>query len=172
MNPTLWHSTIILFFVGLIAAAIGLLYSQSSADLPVQDSQPIAFSHEFHAGKLAVDCRYCHRAAHQSPTAGLPTVSLCIGCHQNVDAKHVGIETLLDHWKRQQPVAWVRLQRLPDFVYFTHARHLSRDVQCVDCHGHVESTAHTPRAATYEMGWCLACHEARRAPQDCLTCHK
>lgn len=172
MHRALWQSASVLSLVSLMAIAIALLYSQGSADLPGQDRQPIAFSHELHAGKLAVDCRYCHRAAHQSPTAGIPTVSLCMGCHQNVDAKQGSIETLLDHWKRQQPVDWVRLQRLPDFVYFTHERHLSRDVQCVDCHGQVESSPHTPRAATYEMGWCLACHEARRAPQDCLTCHK
>jgi hypothetical protein len=146
MKPAFWHSAIILILVSLIAMAVGLVYSQSSADLRSQDFQPIAFSHELHAGKLAVDCRSSHRAAHQSPRAGLPTVSLCVGCHQNVDAKQNGIEALLDHWKRQQPVAW---------VYFTHERHLARDVQCVDCHGHVESAPHTPRAATYEMGLVL-----------------
>ena len=82
------------------------------------------------------------------------------------------IQTLLDHWQRQQPIAWVRLQRLPDFVYFTHERHLAHGLQCSTCHGEVDRMTTTPRAATYEMGWCLSCHRQRGASRDCVTCHK
>jgi len=172
MTHVLRQSAVILLLTGLVAAGIGFLYSKGSADLADQDRQPIAFSHEFHAGKLAIDCLYCHRFAHQSPTAGIPTMNICMGCHRNIDADSDGHKTLLDHWERQQPVSWVRLQRLPDFVYFTHERHLAHGVQCVDCHGRVDATPYTPRAATYEMGWCLACHQQRGASRDCLTCHK
>ena len=172
MKRSVLHSVSLLSVVGLVALAVGLLYSKGSADLAAQDRQPIPFSHEFHAGRLGLDCLYCHRAAHQSPTAGVPSLQLCMGCHRNMDANQPGIQTLLDHWTRRQPVAWVRLQRLPDFVYFTHERHLANQVQCLDCHGQVESTPYTPRAATYEMGWCLACHQQRGASRDCITCHK
>jgi hypothetical protein len=172
MNRSLWHSAGILFAVALIAWSIGLLYSKGSVDLAAQDHQPIPFSHAFHSGKLAIDCLYCHRFAHQSPTAGIPSMNLCMGCHQNINAESDAQKTLLDHWERRQPLAWVRLQRLPDFVYFTHERHLAHGLQCVNCHGLVDATPHTPRAATYEMGWCLACHQERGASRDCVTCHK
>jgi hypothetical protein len=89
-----------------------------------------------------------------------------------VDTKGPEITKLFIHWKEQKPISWVRLQRLPDFVYFTHDMHLHAGLQCADCHGRVEQTRHTPRAAAYEMGWCLTCHQQRGASQDCWTCHK
>ena len=126
MDPTRWLSLGIVGMATVAASAVGLLYSQGSADLATQDVQPISFSHALHAGQLKLDCLYCHRSAHQSRTASVPSLHLCMGCHQNLEATGAGSQTLLDHWKRQQPVAWVRLQRLPDFVYFTHERHLLR----------------------------------------------
>ena len=167
-----WMATALLVVTGILAAAIGLLYSKGSADLIGADTQPVRFSHELHAGRLQVDCLYCHRFADQSTVAGIPTMRLCMGCHQNLAAETKETMVLLDQWKQQTPVAWVRLQRLPDFVYFTHERHLGHGLQCVTCHGHVDEMPYTPRAATYEMGWCLSCHQERAASRDCWTCHK
>lgn len=172
MTRSLWQSLGLLTVATVSALGIGILYSKGSADSSAQDQQPISFNHAFHAGELALDCRYCHRAAHISPAAGIPSLHLCMGCHQNIDTTQPGIQTLVDHWKRQEPVAWVRLQRLPDFVYFTHERHLAHGLECTTCHGEVARMTSTPRAATYEMGWCLSCHQQRGASRDCLTCHK
>ena len=48
--------------------------------------QPIAFPHNTHAGtepgQMAMDCQYCHFSAERSVDAGLPSVDLCVGCHQ------------------------------------------------------------------------------------------
>ena len=172
MNHHHWLSLGILGMAAVAASTVGLLYSKGSADLLTQDEQPIPFNHAFHAGQLNLDCLYCHRSAQQSPTASVPSVHLCMGCHQNLDAETPGTQVLMDHWKRQQPVSWVRLQRLPDFVYFTHERHLAHGLQCNTCHGEVQEMTTTPRAASYEMGWCLSCHQQRGASQDCLTCHR
>jgi hypothetical protein len=167
-----WIATALLIMTAILAAAIGLLYSKGSADLIGADTQPLRFSHELHAGRLRVDCLYCHRFAEQSATAGIPSMKLCMGCHQNLASETVHTAALLDHWKEQIPVSWRRLQRLPDFVYFTHERHLAHGLQCTTCHGHVQQMPYTPRAATYEMGWCLSCHRERDASRDCWTCHK
>ena len=172
MSPSRWKSLGILLVAGLTALVVGLLYSKGSADSAAQDRQPIPFNHKFHAGQLKLDCVFCHRSAHQSQTAGSPSLKLCMGCHQNIDAKKAGIQTLLDHWNTQRPVSWVRLQRLPDFVYFTHERHLAQGLQCTTCHGDVGQMTTTPRAATLEMGWCISCHQQRGASRDCLTCHQ
>lgn len=172
MTRAWWQSLGLVFLATVSALLIGFLYSKGSADSAAQDQQPIPFSHAFHAGELGLDCRFCHRAAHFSPTAGIPSLQLCMGCHRNMEANHPGIQTLVDHWTRQQPVEWVRLQRLPDFVYFTHERHLAHGLECATCHGEVKRMTGTPRAATYEMGWCLSCHQQREASHDCVTCHK
>jgi hypothetical protein len=154
------------------AVIVATLYSQGSADLPQQDAQPLDFSHELHAGRLQVACLFCHRHAEVSPVAGIPSMQVCMSCHQSMSSHSPGAQRLQQYWDDGRPVPWVRLQRLPDFVYFTHEMHLAAGLQCANCHGNVEAVSETPRAATYEMGWCLTCHRQREAPQDCWTCHK
>src|SRR5512132_3131035 len=44
--------------------------------------QPINYSHKTHAGKLGMNCLYCHTGAARSPIANLPAVSTCMGCHK------------------------------------------------------------------------------------------
>jgi hypothetical protein len=157
---------------GGVAMGIGALYAIGSADLAVQDKQPVPFSHRLHAGTLKVDCRFCHRYAENSPVAGVPSMALCQTCHKSLANTTSGSMALQAYWKQSQPIAWIRLQRLPDHVYFTHEMHLLAGLSCVSCHGNVERMSGTPRAPTYEMGWCLTCHQQRGASQDCLVCHQ
>ncbi|CUS39667.1 putative Menaquinol oxidoreductase complex ACIII, cytochrome c subunit ActA [Candidatus Nitrospira nitrificans] len=162
----------VLLFTGVMAAWVGMLYSAGSSDTGDQDMQPVPFSHARHAGRLKVDCLYCHRFASLSATAGVPSVQLCMSCHRNLMKETPDTRKLLGYWERQEPIPWVRLHRLPDFVYFTHEMHLRARLRCIDCHGHVGRVSLTPRAASYEMGWCLTCHQQRGASLDCWTCHK
>jgi len=155
-----------------VAAATGFLYAVAGGDGAGQDAQPIAFNHELHAGRLGVECLFCHRHAEYSSTAGVPSVSLCMSCHRSIEPDSPGMRELTAHWNTRTPIAWVRLQWLPDHVYFTHSMHLHEGMRCADCHGRVENMNGTPRAPSFEMGWCLSCHARRDAPRDCWTCHK
>lgn len=151
---------------------IGLFYSLSSADLAVQDRQPVPFSHRLHAGTLEIACQFCHRHAKYSPVAGVPSLALCQTCHQSLPQTTPGMKVLQTYWEQKRAIPWIRLQRLPDHVYFTHEMHLFAGLTCTSCHGNVARMTGTPRAPTYEMGWCLTCHEQRGASHDCWTCHK
>lgn len=172
MSFRIWKVGIILILCSVIAASSGFLYSMGSKDPMRTVIQPIDFSHELHAGALKIQCLFCHRHATESPTASLPTVSLCMGCHSGLDSDNPTLTPLLVHWKDRKPIQWIRPSRLPDFVYFTHARHLQSGLGCQECHGQVAQMASTPRAPAFEMGWCLSCHTQRGASEDCLTCHK
>ena len=82
-------------FVGLAIAGIGLTIGVSSlqaakpADTlnpeipktPVGPAieQPIHYSHKLHAGKLGIDCGYCHTNVDKSPIANYPNVETCMG---------------------------------------------------------------------------------------------
>ena len=46
-----------------------------------QPEQPIAFSHEVHAGLNGVDCNYCHSSAKKSAHSGVPSANVCMNCH-------------------------------------------------------------------------------------------
>jgi len=44
-------------------------------------SQPVAYSHKLHAGKMGIECKYCHHSAEKSKHAGIPSVNVCMNCH-------------------------------------------------------------------------------------------
>ena len=149
--------------------AVGLL---ATLYKPQPLEQPIAFSHRLHAGEKNIDCQYCHAAARRSISAGLPSVERCWGCHQFIATRRPEIRKLADYWQKQQPIPWIRIHRLPDFTYFSHKRHVSVGVRCQECHGPVETMDVVYQFSSLEMGWCLQCHQQRKAPLDCATCHK
>lgn len=58
-----------------------------------------------------------------------------------------------------QPVEWVRIHNLPDFVYFNHSQHVSvAGIECQTCHGPVEEMEIMYQHESLTMGWCINCH--------------
>lgn len=146
--------------------------------------QPIAFSHKLHAGDKKIPCQYCHAYAKISPVAGVPSVQTCMGCHQLVAVRKPEIRKLAAYWQQRRPIPWERIHTLPDFVYFSHKRHIRAGLQCQECHGPVETMEVVQVAERFPrlMGQCLSCHnETARTHKygpgvepsvDCVTCHK
>ena len=63
------------------------------------------------------------------------------------------------------PLHWIRVHRLPDFVYFHHDIHISKGIGCSTCHGRVDQMPLLWRTQSLDMSWCLDCH---RAPEKYL----
>ena len=148
--------------------------------------QPIQFSHKHHAGQFQIDCQYCHSGTDVSPSAGVPSVELCMGCHAQFPASYdqlEGIRTLKKHWEEKKPIEWVQIHRVPEYVQFQHRAHVQAGFDCQTCHGAVETydklslvpdTKWWPwllPTAKLEMGWCIDCHRRNNATQDCAACH-
>src|SRR5690606_20816863 len=51
-----------------------------------QPVQPIKFSHQLHAGVNKIDCQYCHTGAFTSKNASIPSLNVCMNCHNYVTA--------------------------------------------------------------------------------------
>lgn len=151
--------------------------------------QPINYSHMLHAGTLQIQCEYCHSMARRSIHAGVPPTDTCMNCHAMIDATdRPELEKLKGYWERGEAIPWVKVHDLPDFVYFSHKRHVRAGVACQECHGEVQDVMTVAqRVNSLNMGWCLECHkthpsvdknygaqaELRRAEmKDCYTCHK
>ena len=49
-----------------------------------QPDQPIAFSHETHAGVNKIDCQYCHDGARRSKHSVIPAANTCMNCHRAI----------------------------------------------------------------------------------------
>ena len=134
-------------------------------------AQPIAFSHAHHVTEIGIDCQFCHAYARRGPVAGIPSVQRCAGCHRVVLNEQPEILKVLEYWENEEPIPWVRVHDLPDYVRFTHKAHVRADVACDTCHGNVAEMEAAVQVESLSMGWCVSCHEDRGATRDCLACH-
>jgi cytochrome c7-like protein len=123
-------------------------------------AQPVPFAHSMHVSGLRLECGYCHAAAERSATAGLPPTEVCVPCHRNSTLESSLFSAVRESVRTQQPIAWERVNRLPDFVFFNHAAHVRTGVSCDVCHGPIERMDAVYQAAPLTMGWCLDCHRA------------
>lgn len=146
--------------------------SQSAAGGPVDPiAQPIDFSHAHHVTEVGLDCQFCHAYARRGPVAGIPSVQRCAGCHETVLSEQPEIVKVLEYWNNKEPIPWVRVHDLPDYVRFSHKPHIRAGVNCADCHGNVGAMEAAVQVESLSMGWCVDCHNEREASRDCLVCH-
>lgn len=140
-----------------------------------QPTQPIAFSHQLHAGQYEIDCNYCHTGVRKAKSANIPSANICMNCHSGI--KNVGgaegispeiakIYAAIDfnpetgeYGDNIKPIEWIRIHNLPDLSYFNHAQHVAvGGLECQTCHGAIEEMEVVYQYATLTMGWCINCH--------------
>jgi hypothetical protein len=169
-NRALIGAVVVLVLVGAAGALAFTRLAAGPAD------QPVAFSHELHAGANQIPCMYCHSSADRSSAAGIPSVQVCAGCHipggqPLIGADRPEVRKLVAYWQQQRPIPWVRIYDLPDHAQFPHNRHVNAGVQCQECHGPVETMEVLTQYSSLRMGWCIDCHRERGARTDCFVCH-
>lgn len=162
--------------------------------------QPIHFSHKIHAGENKIDCQVCHSSAKYGKVSEIPSMNVCMNCHRTIseyngkymepgkdkafydaEIQKIYAATGWDPASQQytgktEPVEWVRIHNMPDFVYFNHAQHVVAgeqaiinshnaknpdnkiDVVCKACHGNVDQMDVVEMANDFTMGWCIDCH--------------
>ena len=189
----IWQAFVKNQFLVLVSVIMLLLSSayfvygylmQVGIDQGYMPVQPIHYSHKIHAGANQIECKYCHSSARVSKHSGIPSLNVCMNCHQNI-AEYNGEEDLENGYTKDfytneikklyaavgwdeenqrytgetQPVKWVRIHNLPDFVYFNHAQHVEvGEIACQTCHGPVEEMEVMYQHSSLTMGWCINCH--------------
>jgi formate-dependent nitrite reductase cytochrome c552 subunit len=103
---------------------------------------------------------------------GLPGEAFCMGCHQTVKAESPHIRKLAVAAREKQPLPWVKVYHLPEFVYFSHRVHTKAGASCETCHGPVKEREVITKEVAHTMRSCMACHTAAKAPNECSTCHE
>lgn len=159
----------------LVVGALRLVASMP----PIE--QPIRFDHQKHAGKLGFACVTCHESVKTHLFAGVPQLDTCLTCHsiiKRMSAQRLARKPELAKLKQYVSVGhipWNRVYRQPDYVFFSHRRHVTvARIECATCHGDMKAlSAPPPRPLVNQsMDWCIGCHEQRHASQDCISCHK
>ncbi len=110
----------------LIGVAAFTYYTYPTViDTGYQPVQPVPYSHKLHAGQLGLDCLLLpldrvqggvrggagHRDLHELP-------------HARSRQDSPRLEPVRQSYATGQPVPWVQIHRLPDYVYFNHSAHL------------------------------------------------
>ena len=103
---------------------------------------------------------------------GFPPAAKCMACHVLVAKDKPVIRKLAAFAAAKQPVPWVRVYRLADFVFFDHRFHLISGAACQDCHGAVsEQDVTADELHATKMSFCQSCHTRTGAAGGCTTCH-
>ena len=124
-----------------------------------QPTQPIAFSHKVHAGQYDIDCNYCHTGVNISKSANIPSVNICMNCHNAINTDKPEIQKILTAYEENRPIEWVRVHNLPDLAYFNHKQHVAvGGLDCATCHGPIEEMDVVYQYSELTMGWCINCH--------------
>ncbi|HEX6304715.1 MAG TPA: cytochrome c3 family protein [Anaerolineales bacterium] len=148
-----------IFFVAAFAWVLTLIFrSPYATNVNVAIDQPVPFSHEHHVSGLGIDCRYCHTSVEVSSFADIPPAHTCMTCHVQIWSDSPVLEPIRSSYQSGEPIEWVRVNDLPDFVYFDHSIHVAKGVGCETCHGRVDQMPLTWKANSLYMEWCLECH--------------
>ena len=192
----------------LVLALGTLAYALSNSRKGYEPRQPIAFSHARMAGApvwrvtetgdrvndggFGIPCMYCHTMSYKGRHATLPSTAVCMNCHSSIGLNKEWVLKMRDFWDRGEPIPWVKVHDLPDFVYFDHSVHLNATnaqgqsklpltdahgqpmVACQTCHGDVAAMPIVSVQNNFNMQWCLDCHRKpeMKAPTSCITCHR
>ena len=159
----------------LLLAAAGALLAQTGeraeSAVPKAPEQPIPFSHKVHVG-MGLQCLDCHAIKDPGFAAGYPKEATCMACHAAVKPDSPHIQRLAEFEKNNEPVPWVKVYRVPDYVYFSHAfHHRDAAVACSTCHGPVAERDVIAQEKPVTMGACMGCHDKSGASNECDLCH-
>jgi hypothetical protein len=138
-------------------------------------TQPIPFPHKTHVEKAMLKCtETCHESVVKGPNAGIPSVKTCMICHDSIATDRPLIMKITnDYYKKGIDLPWQRVYGFTPEVHvrFNHAPHIRANVDCATCHGDIAHQTVAERNVDHSMGFCVDCHKAKKASNDCLTCH-
>jgi mono/diheme cytochrome c family protein len=155
---------VVVFIIGVLGfkAVINGLFSVG-VQRGYAPKQPIAFSHKIHAGQYEIDCKYCHTGVTKGKNATIPSVNVCMNCHNQIKSgTNTGeneIGKIVRAFNENKPIEWVRVHNLPDLAYFNHSQHVNvGGVECQTCHGPIQEMDVVRQQSLLTMGWCIDCH--------------
>ena len=187
-TPTRWlrlhchKSTLNLFYKPIVTRLFWILgvvsldaqqgYVGREEKLPMAVApQPIPFSHRQHSAQ-GTKCHDCHGKAQTQERAGIPQATQCMYCHVSIRKDTPDVQRLAQLAAKKEPIPWVRVYSLPDFVFFSHSVHVKASVDCQTCHGPIAEREVLQKEVSKSMRMCVDCQVSLKASVDCSRCHE
>ena len=95
-----------------------------------------------------------------------------MNCHTVVKHDSELLAPVREAFQTGKPIEWVKVHRVADYAYFSHAEHVNKGVGCVECHGRVDQMEVVRVTEPLSMSWCLDCHRnpaPHLRPKDQVT---
>ncbi len=171
-----------LWVVGVAVPAVAAAMALRAFHGRLPDAiQPFPFNHRVHVA-AKVECLACHAGVVDADEDRVPKLAKCLSCHPEGSDDKPDKRLLRTLAASGKPVVWTPLTRVPDHVFFSHARHVDvAGLECLDCHDDIPNVTSPPLFLTsMSMDRCIACHEkhadnpaALRATRvNCADCHR
>jgi cytochrome c7-like protein/class III cytochrome C family protein len=165
-------TAVVVFLAAVFAAALALpALARRQPPVP----QPVAFNHKKHTEDLQLGCDFCHQYFRTSAHSGLPDAQTCSLCHSVPLGESQEAAKLTALLSQGEPLQFNKLFRLPDYVFYTHRRHVTvAGLECAECHDGIAETERPPERPliAVTMAFCVDCHEERDVTTDCNACHR
>ncbi len=158
--------------LAILIVALGILLAGNS-----DRKQPIAFNHKKHVDNN-VSCRFCHRFYEKSTVAGIPSVQICVTCHEDVIYLTPEKAKIQQYYRQGKPIPWKQIYRVKQHVYFSHRLHVVKgQLDCALCHGQIARMTRPveDQPIPIKMDFCIDCHrkvETIENPDECIRCHR
>ena len=128
------------------------------------------FPHRLHLDS-DMECADCHFPADDAEPV-LPTREVCADCHEDPEGESEAFRAyfasvLSEGGEFRFARRWRTRDALP-----AHPRHAQAGVGCSACHGEPTDLPFVKPKSVPLMALCMACHEERKAPRECATCHR
>src|SRR5262245_47564318 len=137
---------------------------------PAKDELP-AIPHAVHIGR-GIECADCHMPDDAAADPKIPTREVCDNCHGDAAKLSKNAAAYFAKVTKEDGTTAVRHRWATRDVDPRHARHIKAGVACASCHGEAADTPFAKSKPLTLMARCVACHEERKQPVSCETCHK
>ncbi len=134
-------------------------------------TQPIPFSHRRHVMTAGMKCEDCHQLSMNGKHMQIANVTKCMFCHRSVMTASPTIQKLAQLEKEGRDISWTRVYQLPNFVFFSHQKHIDAKVGCRVCHGAAGDSDVLRQEKEISMVSCVNCHRLSEASTSCGLCH-
>jgi hypothetical protein len=159
----------------LIMATAGFAAGRTVLRPTERVAQPIQFNHQKHVEEVGLECSVCHEHYATSEHSGLPSLTLCQGCHSEPLTGGPEERLLLKLLASDPQPAFQKLFRMADHARYSHRRHVAAGgLTCETCHGAIARTTAPPASPLVRitMDSCTGCHAERGVKTDCTDCHR
>jgi hypothetical protein len=94
-------------------------------------------------------------------------------CHNTIATDRPRIQRITAMREQGRDLAWQRVYGYTTqaHVKFNHAPHVNAGYGCATCHGDIARGTVATVNVDLNMGFCVNCHNEKKASTDCLTCH-